>query len=322
MFGLVEKLIVTFVPTFESLSFRFLSPRLQVYLWRVIKWIAHLLTSKTQLERIATSQRQDWRMSFAFESAIRYSKKLTPTLKQKLLEPPLESSPQDLFNEFVTAKKISRTSKHFQQFERNSLVILHQFCEISRFITELKDIRQPYDSKNQEHESLLQELWQSLRPEVKLSGRISPDWVEIGFQGNDPATDFRGMGVLGLRNLVDFCKSYPETAQLIHRDTASNISWFGFAVAGINLTNDVYQMALSRHLNPVFYIHGCTIQTFLRVYVCLFQRLHHAWKLSRPSNVLAWAMIHGAVLSRLKIDIRNGKLPLPPIEQLYRESGR
>jgi len=46
------------------------------------------------------------------------------------------------------------------------------------------------------------QLWNSLQPDVALTERISPQWTVIGFQGSDPATDFRGMGLLGLLNLV------------------------------------------------------------------------------------------------------------------------
>lgn len=39
-------------------------------------------------------------------------------------------------------------------------------------------------------------------PTVKLESRITKQWGDIGFQGEDPKTDFRGMGLLGLINLV------------------------------------------------------------------------------------------------------------------------
>ncbi len=32
--------------------------------------------------------------------------------------------------------------------------------------------------------------------------RITKQWQDIGFQGDDPGTDFRGMGMLGLHNLM------------------------------------------------------------------------------------------------------------------------
>lgn len=46
------------------------------------------------------------------------------------------------------------------------------------------------------------QLWKELRPDTPLTGRISKQWCEIGFQGSDPKTDFRGMGLLGLHNLL------------------------------------------------------------------------------------------------------------------------
>ena len=42
-------------------------------------------------------------------------------------------------------------------------------------------------------------------PSEKLTSRVSPQWKELGFQGIDPATDFRGMGVFGL-----MCLQYPS----------------------------------------------------------------------------------------------------------------
>ena len=42
-------------------------------------------------------------------------------------------------------------------------------------------------------------------PGSQLEARYTKQWQEIGFQGKDPATDFRGMGVLGL-----YCLQYPH----------------------------------------------------------------------------------------------------------------
>ena len=39
-------------------------------------------------------------------------------------------------------------------------------------------------------------------PHVALESRITKKWGQIGFQGTDPATEFRGMGLLGLHCLV------------------------------------------------------------------------------------------------------------------------
>jgi hypothetical protein len=39
-------------------------------------------------------------------------------------------------------------------------------------------------------------------PDVKLESRLSKQWTDVGFQGDDPKTDFRGMGMLGLNQLL------------------------------------------------------------------------------------------------------------------------
>jgi hypothetical protein len=42
--------------------------------------------------------------------------------------------------------------------------------------------------------------------ERQIKDRISNEWQEIGFQGSDPATDFRGAGYLGLKQLLSICE--------------------------------------------------------------------------------------------------------------------
>ncbi len=49
---------------------------------------------------------------------------------------------------------------------------------------------------------MLLKLWQLLQPGVALESRKTKDWQNLGFQGDDPKTDFRGMGLLGLLNLL------------------------------------------------------------------------------------------------------------------------
>uniref|UniRef100_A0A915E8V2 ELMO domain-containing protein n=1 Tax=Ditylenchus dipsaci TaxID=166011 RepID=A0A915E8V2_9BILA len=48
----------------------------------------------------------------------------------------------------------------------------------------------------------------------ELKARKTNQWQDIGFQGDDPATDFRGMGVLGLDQLVFFAQSMSRHSRL------------------------------------------------------------------------------------------------------------
>jgi hypothetical protein len=41
-------------------------------------------------------------------------------------------------------------------------------------------------------QAMLESLWEALKPGVsRQGGRITSEWGEIGFQGKDPASDFR-----------------------------------------------------------------------------------------------------------------------------------
>ena len=58
------------------------------------------------------------------------------------------------------------------------------------------------------------QLWSLLMPDRVLPSRVTIEWQDIGFQGTDPKTDFRGMGLLGLENLLcvsfNFLRFYRE----------------------------------------------------------------------------------------------------------------
>lgn len=96
-------------------------------------------------------------------------------------------------------------------------------------------MKTPYDPNNKEHVELLESLWKNLKKE-KLEGMISNQWTEIGFQGKDPSTDFRGMGLLGLENLVYLSSKFPDQCKVyITRE-------YPFAVTGINITNFIISL--------------------------------------------------------------------------------
>ena len=61
--------------------------------------------------------------------------------------------------------------------------------------------RLPFDAANADHRTLLEQYWRATTGEP-LPAPTGPHWQRLGFQGDDPATDFRGMGVLGLHQLL------------------------------------------------------------------------------------------------------------------------
>jgi len=89
-----------------------------------------------------------------------------------------------------------------------------------------------FDPTREEHEDMLKELWALLQPDVPFE-RNSKNWSDIGFQGKDPVTDFRGQGLLGLHNLLHFCQEHTDQARdMLLRPHGG----FPLALAAINIS--------------------------------------------------------------------------------------
>ncbi|KAF9082017.1 hypothetical protein BGX23_000193 [Mortierella sp. AD031] len=139
-----------------------------------------------------------------------------------------------------------------------------------------------YDSTNPAHERKLLLLWDLLRPQDKLDGRYTKQWTEIGFQGKDPATDFRGMGMLGLDDLVYYAKYYPMSSKHALECSHDPISWYSFAIVGINITAFAVQTLRTRQLQYYLFLNGTDRSVYHELYCYLFHRFNAYWTTLDP----------------------------------------
>ena len=67
---------------------------------------------------------------------------------------------------------------------------------------------------------------------------MTKKWIDIGFQGADPATDFRGSGITGLDQLLSMVTDpvYKKMALEMYERSTKEEHWYFFAVTGINIT--------------------------------------------------------------------------------------
>lgn len=102
----------------------------------------------------------------------------------------------------------------------------------------------PFDGSQVEHQDALKQLWRLAYPGRELPPLKSELWKEMGWQGTDPSTDFRGGGFISLENLIFFAKKYPDSFQrLLHKQDGTRAEWeYPFAVAGINISFMLIQM--------------------------------------------------------------------------------
>ncbi|KAJ9185701.1 hypothetical protein P3X46_005298 [Hevea brasiliensis] len=101
-----------------------------------------------------------------------------------------------------------------------------------------------FDGSRVEHQDALKQLWRLAYPGRELPALKSELWKEMGWQGSDPSTDFRGGGFVSLENLIFFAKKYPDSFQrLLHKKDGTRAEWeYPFAVAGINISFMLVQM--------------------------------------------------------------------------------
>ncbi|KAJ1481260.1 ELMO/CED-12 family-domain-containing protein [Baffinella frigidus] len=95
-----------------------------------------------------------------------------------------------------------------------------------------------YTHDNPEHWALLLKLWNlSFPASDSQPEQQDSHWKKLGFQGTDPATDFRSAGFLSVTSLVYFAETYPdrfaETVQRSHGQTVEDS--YPFACVGINV---------------------------------------------------------------------------------------
>ena len=102
-----------------------------------------------------------------------------------------------------------------------------------------------FDKACPEHIDYLQRLWDASNLGVSDADGTKIDfalqlnrWKDLGFQRDDPISDFRGTGMLGLANLVYFAEQYPSIFLSMARDQQQSSEMeYPFATASINITH-------------------------------------------------------------------------------------
>jgi hypothetical protein len=203
-------------------------------------------------------------------------------------------------NVILHAKKIKR-DLHIQ-FVHSLEVCLVQLVNYRRLMTEVETLRSTtYNSEDLIHEQKLLQLWSLLQPAIPLPTRKTKLWQNIGFQGTDPKTDFRGMGLLGLENLLYFAKEYNTAAKHILSHSHHPKHGYSFAIVGINLTHLALKLlqdgSAKSHifnvcaLSPMENEKNPILKHFHHFYSYLFVEFDKFWLAEKPRDVMEFTRI-------------------------------
>ncbi|XP_016358124.1 ELMO domain-containing protein 2-like isoform X1 [Sinocyclocheilus anshuiensis] len=162
-----------------------------------LKWFLRLVTGRCELQRICARCKAGALRTAQIEYSLKSSKSKVLRAALSLKEIGLDEHLAQIIQEKRIKEQKDPT---FKLNLRQCLLQINAYNELFEAVEEVR--KQVFDSENKEHENMLLKLWDLLMPSVKLESRITKQWGNIGFQGDDPKTDFRGMGMLGLTNLL------------------------------------------------------------------------------------------------------------------------
>ncbi|NXD56505.1 ELMD2 protein, partial [Corvus moneduloides] len=252
-----------------------------------LKWILRLLTGKCELQRVLGGAEAGARRTLSIGNggagAGRGREIASEANAVHVEEAEVEKCVRDIMKE----KKIEQKDTGFKTNLHISLLQISGYKKLYLNVENLRKV--PYDSENEEHEEQLIELWNLLMPYENLKARISKQWCDIGFQGDDPKTDFRGMGLLGLVNLVYFSKHYTnEARQILSRSNHPKLG-YSYAIVGINLTEMAYSLlkngALKAHLYNM--VSGLPqMEHFHQFYCYLVYEFDKFWFEEEPESIM------------------------------------
>ncbi len=101
-------------------------------------------------------------------------------------------------------------------------IIASNLASINQVVSRLQSLaRIPFSWDNDEHFDLIDSFYTLSLPNTPRSCARGPcvEWNDVGFQGADPGTDFRAMGLLALTHLQHFAERHTKDARKVLKDS-------------------------------------------------------------------------------------------------------
>lgn len=143
---------------------------------------------------------------------------------------------------------------------------------------------------------------------------VSNRWSHIGFQGEDPGTDFRGMGLLGLLQLEYLSRKPNKLPSDLLKRSLNEEYGYPFAIVGINITFTLLSLFRQGFMKHLYYDEGdilfrnkervlCIFKTLNDLYVELFLRFDCFWHQSKPKNIFEFKALMEKFVDIVKMDL-------------------
>ncbi|KAL5962290.1 ELMO domain-containing protein 1 [Taenia solium] len=275
-------------------------------MYNLYKWLVVLLYGHSELERIMVKNSFGFARTVKIEKSFQLSDNIM--IRDGLYSLPLPKYAALVFHEECVAN--STLSVDFKQ----SVIQIRGYRNLVARADALKNSRFSID--DEAHVLLLQDIWNSMLPDEPFSLK-SKRWSDIGFQGSCPATDFRGMGVLGAENLRTCSQRllFFVAPSGVIKTQLSVLLRYPFATVGINLSGLLWRLLQDGTLKTHFYnsLKAAPKLVHLNlVYVYLFVKFNEFWT-QQPRDIMQFNVLLGTFEEVIRKQMRdeNSTLPLP-----------
>jgi len=166
----------------------------------------------------------------------------------------------------------------------------------------------PFDNYDAMHMLILQTIYKKLTATNLDCPRYGAHWESIGFQGEDPSTDLRGCGMLGLLTTLNFISNPTTTALAIdvYRLSEDEVQNFPFCVMGINITRITLQIFREGKLNKECNSRNQVFEVFNDLYSAIYHSIYRIWKTQHKNISDSGFVIH-------EVETLAKKNPIPMI---------
>ncbi|XP_078456946.1 ELMO domain-containing protein 1-like isoform X2 [Lampetra fluviatilis] len=275
-----------------------------------IKWVFRQLSGRCELQRICYRHKTGATRALAIEYSLTASKNVVLCSAVKVSEPEVEKTAEEIMH----VKKINpSTNPTFAPVLQACLLQISGYHALTKEVEEIRKER--YDSENKTHEEALLKLWALLMPEVTLKARITKQWGDIGFQGDDPSTDFRGMGMLGLLNLLYFAEEHTTAARQVLSHSHHPKYGFSYAIVGINITELAYTLLFAGAMKSHFYNiipAAPRLVHFHQAFCYLFHEFDAFWLKEEPRDIMEFNRVRELFRQQVQDQLSSDEAVLVP----------
>lgn len=255
----------------------------------------------------------------------------------------LREATNDLVEMIVAAKGLQGSPARCRVRLRDSIYRILGYKLSTRLAEKLAATK--YDSGYESHTNKLINLWNELVEADTLQTKqegdkhdgafpselsykirdskqiVSSRWSHIGFQGEDPGTDFRGMGIWGLCQLEYLSRRPKRLARDLLIRSLNEKHSYPLAIVGINITFNQLNLMRDGFMKHFYFDTGDqlfrgydrtlnVISTLNDLYVELFLRFDCFWHESRPSNIFEFKQLMESFIEVMKTDLCNRNFAL------------